>query len=83
MTRQTLFAIAGSPELDLERTGGLHVAADGTFAAATRLQFDETSWVDHVQGWLAGGLHVAVQLPPTPTHTGRWNRPGLMPPPEA
>jgi len=54
MTQQTLLAIAGPPEPDLERTGGLHVAADETFAAATRLQLDETSWVDHVQGWLAG-----------------------------
>jgi hypothetical protein len=53
MAHQTLFAIAGPPEPDLERTGGLHVAADETLAAATRLQLDETSWADHVQGWPA------------------------------
>ena len=51
MTQQALFAIAAPPEPDLERTGGLHVAADETFAADTRLQLDEISWVDHVQGW--------------------------------
>ncbi|HEX6520245.1 MAG TPA: hypothetical protein VF070_09580 [Streptosporangiaceae bacterium] len=29
------------------------MAADEMFAADTRLQLDETSWVDHVQDWLA------------------------------
>jgi alkylated DNA repair dioxygenase AlkB len=54
VTEQTLFPMAGPLEPDLERTGGLHVAADETFSTATRIQLDETSWVDHVRGWLAG-----------------------------
>ena len=40
--------------IDRTRTGGLSVAVDETFATATRIQLDDTSWVDHVQGWLAG-----------------------------
>jgi alkylated DNA repair dioxygenase AlkB len=54
MTEQPLFPMAGPLEPDLKRTGGLHVAADETFSTAVRIQLDETSWVDHVQGWLAG-----------------------------
>jgi alkylated DNA repair dioxygenase AlkB len=42
MTQSTLFSQAGPP------------AADETFTTATRIQLDETSWVDHVQGWLTG-----------------------------
>jgi hypothetical protein len=42
MIQPTLFSQAGPP------------AADETFATATRIQLDETSWVDHVQGWLSG-----------------------------
>ncbi len=54
MIEQTLFSLAGTPEFDLERTGGMHVAVDETFSTATRIQLDDTSWVDHIQGWLAG-----------------------------
>jgi alkylated DNA repair dioxygenase AlkB len=54
MTEQPLFPMAGPLEPDLKRTGGLQVAADETFSTAVRIQLDETSWVDHVQGWLAG-----------------------------
>ena len=49
-----LFSLAGTPEADPGRTGGLPVAVDETFSGATRVQLDETSWVGHVQGWLAG-----------------------------
>ena len=54
MIEQTLFSLGGRRMFDLERTGGMHVAVDETFATATRIQLDETSWVDHVQGWLTG-----------------------------
>jgi hypothetical protein len=53
MTEQPLFPMTGPLEPDLKRTGGLHVAADETFSTAARIQLDETSWVDHVQGWPA------------------------------
>src|ERR1700749_2351119 len=53
-TEQPLFPLAGPLEPDLGRTGGLRVAADEAFSTATRLQLDETSWVEHVQGWLDG-----------------------------
>src|ERR1700759_344703 len=55
MSEQTLFQAAASTMTpDLERTGGLPVAADEAFSAAMRIQLDETSWVEHVPGWLAG-----------------------------
>ena len=50
-----LFQAAGALEPDPERTGGLLVAADESFSSVTRIQLDETSWVDHAPGWLAGG----------------------------
>jgi alkylated DNA repair dioxygenase AlkB len=49
-----LFRAASALEPDLARTGGLSVAADEAFSEVTRIQLDETSWVDHVAGWLAG-----------------------------
>jgi alkylated DNA repair dioxygenase AlkB len=54
MIEQTLFSLAGTPDFDLGRTGGMHVAVDETFATTVRIQLDDTSWVDHIQGWLAG-----------------------------
>jgi alkylated DNA repair dioxygenase AlkB len=62
MIEDTLFSLAGTPEPDLDRTGGLPVAVDETFATATRIQLDDTSWVDHVQGWLAGDTELAELL---------------------
>ena len=54
MIEEPLFSLAGTPDFDLERTGGLHVAVDQAFATAKRIKLDDTSWVDYVQGWLAG-----------------------------
>jgi alkylated DNA repair dioxygenase AlkB len=54
MIEQPLFSLAVPLDADRERTGGMNVAVDETFAAADRIQLDDTSWVDHVQGWLAG-----------------------------
>jgi alkylated DNA repair dioxygenase AlkB len=54
MIEQTLFSLASPLDADRERTGGMNVAVDETFAPADRIQFDDTSWVDHVPGWLAG-----------------------------
>ena len=62
MIEQTLFSLAGTPDFDLERTGGLRVAVDQTFATTTRIQLDDTSWVDHVQGWLAGDAELMEAL---------------------
>ena len=54
MIEEPLFSLSGAQDFDLERTGGLNVAVDEAFATAKRIQLDDTSWVDHVQGWLAG-----------------------------
>jgi hypothetical protein len=62
MIEQTLFPLAGPLEVDRERTGGMNVAVDETFAAAGRIQLDDTSWVDHVQGWLAGDGELMGEL---------------------
>src|ERR1700744_3408892 len=48
--------------IDRTRTGGLSVAVDETFATATRIQLDDTSWVDHVPGWLSGDAELAELL---------------------
>lgn len=37
-----------------EAAGGLAVSVDRSFASARRVRLDETSWVDHVPGWLGG-----------------------------
>ncbi|HEY1920182.1 MAG TPA: alpha-ketoglutarate-dependent dioxygenase AlkB [Streptosporangiaceae bacterium] len=52
--QQALFQLTDALETNPERTGGLQVAADETFSAATRIQLDNTSWVDHIPAWLAG-----------------------------
>lgn len=44
----------GDVTADLEATGGLRVAVDHAFGSVERIQLDETSWVDHVHGWLKG-----------------------------
>ena len=53
MIEQTLFPL-GSAAVDVAQTGGLAVGVDHSFATTTRIQLDETSWVDHVHGWLTG-----------------------------
>src|SRR5215469_3445627 len=54
MIEEPLFSLGGASDFDLERTGRLRVAIDETFATAVRIQLDDTSWVDYVQGWLTG-----------------------------
>lgn len=54
MIEQTLFPLGGEADFDLDRTGGMRVALDERFASAARIQLDDTSWVEHVQGWLSG-----------------------------
>jgi alkylated DNA repair dioxygenase AlkB len=61
-TELTLFPAGGDREPDLERTGGLPVTVDETFATATRIQLDATSWVEHVPGWLAGDAEFMEML---------------------
>jgi alkylated DNA repair dioxygenase AlkB len=67
---QTLFHGAGGLEADLGRTGGLQVAAEETFSAAVRIRLDETSWVDHVPGWLAGDGELMDML----MHQAQWEQ---------
>ena len=62
MIEQSLFSLASTPDPDLERTGGMQVAVDETFSTAVRIRLDETSWVDHVQGWLAGDAELMDAL---------------------
>ncbi len=62
MIEQSLFSLARTPDADPERTGGMDVAVDETFATATRIQLDDTSWVEHVQGWLAGDAELMAAL---------------------
>jgi alkylated DNA repair dioxygenase AlkB len=42
-------------EPEVPRTSqSVGVTLDSSFATAVRIQLDDTSWVDHVPGWLAG-----------------------------
>lgn len=50
----SLFSLGGAEDFDLARTEGLRVAVDPTFGTAERIPLDETSWIDHVHGWLTG-----------------------------
>ena len=61
MIEQTLFPLAAAG-LRPGTTGGMNVAVDETFATAKRIQLDDTSWVDHVQGWLAGDAELMEAL---------------------
>ena len=60
VVEETLFELGPNVEndlgmrADLEETVGLEVAVDHTFATAERIQLDDSSWVDHVRGWLEG-----------------------------
>src|ERR1700753_2969010 len=62
MIEQSLFSLGRTPDADPERTGGVDVAVDETCATATRIQLDDTSWVEHVQGWLAGDGELMATL---------------------
>jgi alkylated DNA repair dioxygenase AlkB len=46
--------VAGQAELPFEPDDEPSPTLDSTFATATRIQLDDTSWVDHVGGWLTG-----------------------------
>lgn len=43
MTKQPVFPLADTPDIDLEQAGGTNVAGGETFATAGRIQFDSTS----------------------------------------
>jgi alkylated DNA repair dioxygenase AlkB len=49
-------------QVDLGLTGGLEVAVDETFAMSYRIHLDQTSWIDHVPGWLSGGAALMEML---------------------
>lgn len=38
------------------------MAVDETFTTAQRIQLDNTSWIDHIQGWLTGGMELMGAL---------------------
>jgi alkylated DNA repair dioxygenase AlkB len=81
--QQTLFSAASDTEPDLAQTGGLPVAVDETFATAVRVQLDATSWVDHVQGWLAGQDELMMMLMEEPAweQRSRWMYTRMVPEP--
>jgi alkylated DNA repair dioxygenase AlkB len=51
---QALFSLSDAAPIDPSVTGGLAVGVDSAFSGVTRIQLDDTSWIDHVHGWLAG-----------------------------
>ncbi|TDV51876.1 alpha-ketoglutarate-dependent dioxygenase AlkB [Actinophytocola oryzae] len=52
--------VSGASALDL--FADLEPAVDTSFATTTRIQLDETSWIEHVPGWLTGSAHLFDQL---------------------
>ena len=61
MIEQTL-PLLGPAQIDPGLTGGLEIGVDETFATSTRIHLDETSWIDHVVGWLSGGATLMEML---------------------
>src|SRR4051794_23634656 len=67
MSEEALFDLAPEPRpradvtAELDRTGGVPVVVDHGFATVERVALDDTSWVDHVHGWLSGDAAL-VQL---------------------
>jgi alkylated DNA repair dioxygenase AlkB len=59
MIQHALFPLAGTPASGSQQTGSMNVTVDEMFSTATRIQLDDTSWVDHIHGWLAGGHELA------------------------
>jgi alkylated DNA repair dioxygenase AlkB len=62
MSEQTLFPAGGDRVPDLERTGGVPVTVDESFASVSRIELDATSWVDYVPGWLTGDAELIELL---------------------
>jgi alkylated DNA repair dioxygenase AlkB len=52
----------------------LEPAVDATFADARRIELDETSWIEHVPGWLHASGHLFDELMETATweQRSRW-----------
>lgn len=50
----SLFSPEFSGEFAHDLTGGLDVAVDTDFGTAEHIRLDDTSWIVHVHGWLAG-----------------------------
>jgi alkylated DNA repair dioxygenase AlkB len=62
MVQEALFPLDSASESARGRTGATPVTVDETFASAERIQLDDTSWVDHVPGWLAGDGELMAEL---------------------
>jgi alkylated DNA repair dioxygenase AlkB len=51
------------PKMDqLDLFAGDEMAVDPTFGTAYRIRLDETSWVEHVPGWLSGSERLLADL---------------------
>jgi alkylated DNA repair dioxygenase AlkB len=59
---QAVLPFEPEPSSTLNHVDELTIAFDITFATATRIQLDDTSWVDHVSGWLTGHETLMRQL---------------------
>jgi alkylated DNA repair dioxygenase AlkB len=60
--------------VQLDLFNGEEFAVDETFSAARRVWLDDTSWVEHVPGWLSGSSELLAQLQATAPweHRERW-----------
>jgi alkylated DNA repair dioxygenase AlkB len=52
--QQALFSPSPADVVDREPTGGEGITIDAGFGSAERIELDETSWIEHVPGWLTG-----------------------------
>jgi alkylated DNA repair dioxygenase AlkB len=59
---QSRAEISAQPGLQLDLFDGEEIAADETFATARRVWLDDTSWVEHVPGWLSGSSELLTML---------------------
>jgi alkylated DNA repair dioxygenase AlkB len=60
MTTSTAADTIGGTQLEI--FGGGAPTPDPTFRTARRVQLDETSWLEHVPGWLAGSEQLFAML---------------------
>lgn len=54
MAELSLFSHIPERTVDRQRTGGVGVSVDESFANTERIQLDDHCWIEHVHGWLTG-----------------------------